>query len=105
MTTQSMPSVSLSGTAFCSGSASLLFDINVNDIRPVDNLPMIEAPVMLIFSEQDQQVPVGQFHAMAAARPDAETWLVTDAEHARIYNAHPEEYVGRVSHFFAQALR
>ena len=71
----------------------------------IDDLPMIEAPVMLIFGEQDQQVPVAQSHAMVAARPDAEAWLVTDAGHARIYNTHPQEYVARVSRFFVEPLR
>lgn len=97
-----LPNAFLPGSLFM---GRLLFDIDVNDIRPVDDLPMIEAPVMLIFSERDQRVPVSQFRAMVTARPDAEAWLVTDAEHARIYNTHPEEYVARVSRFFAQALR
>ncbi len=94
--------------AFLPGSllmARLLLRMDLSAIRPVDNLPNIEAPVMLIFGAQDDTVPLSQFHAMAAARPDAETWLVPDAGHARIYNAHPQEYVARVSRFFAETLR
>lgn len=83
----------------------LLLHVDIDKIRPVADLPRIKAPVMLIFSEKDQQIPLHQFHAMAAARPDAEVWLVDDAEHARIYNAHPQAYVTRVSRFLAEALR
>lgn len=83
----------------------VLFDINVDEIRPMDDLPDVQAPVMLIFSTQDQSVPVEQFHTMAASRPDIEVWTVTDAEHARIYNEHPEEYVTRVGRFLDQSLR
>lgn len=94
--------------AFLPGSllmARLLLRMDLSAIRPVDDLSNIQAPAMLIFGAQDDTVPLSQFHAMAAARPDAETWLVPDAGHARIYNAHPQEYVARVSRFFDEALR
>ncbi|RME44590.1 MAG: alpha/beta fold hydrolase [Chloroflexi bacterium] len=97
-----LPNVFLPGSVLM---GRLLLGANVNAIRPVDDLPHIAAPVMLIFGAQDDTVPVAQFHAMAAARPGAETWLVEDAGHARIYNAHPQEYVTRVSRFLAQALQ
>lgn len=83
----------------------LLLHANVDAIRPVDELSRIKAPVMLIFGGQDDTVPVSQFRAMVAARPDAEAWLVEEAGHAGIYNTYPEEYVARVGRFFAQALR
>ncbi|MFQ5857923.1 MAG: alpha/beta hydrolase [Anaerolineae bacterium] len=52
-----LPNAFLPGSLFM---GRLLFDINVNDIRPVDDLPRIEAPVLLIFGEQDDDVPVAQ---------------------------------------------
>jgi len=94
--------------AFLPGSllmGRLLLGVDMSAIRPVEDLPRINAPVMLIFGAQDDTVPLSQFHAMAATRPDAETWLVPDAGHARIYNAHPQEYVARVSRFFDRARR
>lgn len=97
-----LPNVFLPGT-FLMGR--LLFGIRVNEVRPVDHLPEIEAPVMLVFSENDQSVPVSQFHDMAASRPDMEVWSVTGVEHARIYNEYPEAYVARVAGFFDQSLR
>lgn len=94
--------------AFLPGSllmARLLLGMDLSAIRPVDDLPRVTAPVLLIFGQQDDMVPVSQFYAMAGARPDVQTWLVPDAGHARIYNAHPSEYVERVSRFFEQALQ
>jgi fermentation-respiration switch protein FrsA (DUF1100 family) len=85
--------------------ARVLMGTDVNDIKPVEDVPEIEAPLMLIFGGQDDMVPVKQFAEMAAARPDAETWFVADAAHARIYNAEPEQYVARVAQFFDRVLR
>ncbi|MCZ7569555.1 MAG: alpha/beta fold hydrolase [Ardenticatenaceae bacterium] len=93
--------------AFLPGSllmGRLLHRVDFNMIRPAHDLPQIKAPVMLIFSEQDDLVPVSHFHAMAAARPDAEIWLLADAGHSTIYAAYPEEYISRVSRFLAQSL-
>jgi pimeloyl-ACP methyl ester carboxylesterase len=97
-----LPSLFLPG-AFLMGR--LLFGLNVDEVRPVDDLPDIPAPVMLMFSTQDQSVPAHQFQDMVDSRPNMEVWTVTDAEHARIYNTHPEEYVARVSRFLDQSLR
>jgi len=94
--------------AFLPGSllmARLLIGTDVNAIKPVNDLPEIKAPVMLMFGGQDDMVPLEQFSAMAAARPDAETWFVAEAAHARIYNAQPENYVARVARFFTETLR
>lgn len=75
------------------------------DARPVDKLPLVHAPVMLIFSQLDDPVPAAQIQAVIASRPDAQVWIVPDGGHARIYNAHPQEYLTRVSDFFTASLR
>jgi pimeloyl-ACP methyl ester carboxylesterase len=94
--------------AFLPGSlltARLLLGMDLKAVRPVDELAKIEISVMLIFGAQDDIAPLSQSHAMAAARPDTETWLVREAGHTRIYNAHLQEYVARASRFFESALR
>ncbi len=85
--------------------ARLLFDADFNSVRPSSQLPRIRAHVMLIYAQQDRYLPLGQINEMISARRDSETWIVSDAGHARIYNAHPQEYVDRVGRFFAQSLR
>ncbi len=97
-----LPNLFLPGSLFM---ARVLMGTDANDIKPVEDVPKIEAPLMLIFGGQDDMVPVKQFEEMAAARPDAETWFVAGAAHARIYNAEPEQYVARVAQFFNRVLR
>jgi uncharacterized protein len=75
------------------------------DTHPVDKLPLIHAPIMLIFSQRDDPVPASQIKAVIASRPDALLWVVPDGGHARIYNAHPQEYLARVSDFLSSSLR
>ncbi len=83
----------------------VLAQTDMNSIRPVDDLPRIQAPLFLVFSAQDDLVPMRQMQAMANARPGIETWIVPDAGHARIYPEHRQEYVDRVGAFFDKALR
>ena len=83
----------------------VLAQTDMNSIRPVDDLPRIQAPLFLVFSAQDDLVPMRQMQAMANARPGIETWMVPDAGHARIYTEHRQEYLDRVSTFFDKALR
>ncbi len=82
----------------------LLFDANLNLISPSSQLPRFRAPLMLIYGEQDRYLPLAQINEMISARRDADTWLVADAGHARIYNGHSREYVSRVGRFFIQSL-
>ena len=97
-----LPNLFFPGSLFM---ARLLMGTNAHAIKPVDDLPHVEAPVMVIFAGQDATVPIDQLQAMAAARSDAETWFVPAAAHARIYNAEPEQYVTRVTQFFDTVLR
>lgn len=93
--------------AFLPGSlliGRLLHRVDFNMIRPASDLQRIKTAVMLVASERDDLVPVAHFHALATARPDAETWLLADAGHSAIYAAYPDEYIARVSRFFARAL-
>jgi pimeloyl-ACP methyl ester carboxylesterase len=79
--------------------------VDLYAIRPAQELPKIRAPIMLIYGLQDKYISAGQMEEMEKARPDAQVWVVSDAGHTRIYNAHEEEYVARVSQFFDGTLR
>src|SRR5690606_2781137 len=46
----------------------LFHRVDFNAIRPMHDLARIQTPVMLIFGELDDLIPVEHFHAMAAAR-------------------------------------
>lgn len=102
------PSESGLSNAFLPGSllmARVMIQTDLDNIRPVEDLPRLQTPVLLIFGALDDLVPLAQFQAMAAARPGIESWLVNDAGHASIYTKHTEEYIARVSAFFDKTLR
>ena len=83
----------------------LLYGVNLEAAKPIDELPKTTAPLMLIFSQQDQYITPEQMQLMSAARADAQLWIVPDGEHARIYNNHPQEYAARVVRFLDERLR
>jgi pimeloyl-ACP methyl ester carboxylesterase len=79
--------------------------VDLYSIRPSEELPKVHVPVMLIYGLQDKYISVSQMESMEKARPDAQVWVVSDAGHTRIYNAHEQEYVLRVTQFLDKALR
>ncbi len=83
----------------------VLMNVDLYAIRPVDKLPNIKAPVMMIYGGQDKYLTRAQMDAMHQARPDAEFWFVPEAGHTRIYNIREQEYVTRVTRFLDSALR
>jgi len=84
--------------------ARVLLHVDLDASQPLNELPHVASPVLLIYGRQDRYITPAQMQAMAGARPNSETWSVDDAGHAGIYEAHPAEYVARVSHFFDQSL-
>jgi pimeloyl-ACP methyl ester carboxylesterase len=96
-----LPGIFFPGSLFM---ARVLVGTDPYAVKPVQDLPRVGAPVMVIYGGQDDIVPIDQLQAMAAVRPDAETWFVADAAHARIYNAQPEQYVSRVTRFLDEVL-
>jgi dipeptidyl aminopeptidase/acylaminoacyl peptidase len=41
----------------------------------------------------------------ASHNPNAELWLVSDADHTKAYQTHTDEYLFRIISFFDQALK
>jgi pimeloyl-ACP methyl ester carboxylesterase len=83
----------------------VLLHVDLAGVKPLDELPRLKTPLLMMYGDQDEFVTAAQQQAMAAARPDATFWLLAGAQHARIYNLRPEEYVARVSRFLEQSLR
>ncbi len=82
----------------------LLLHVNLENARPARELAHTTAPVLLIYSAQDQYITAEMRQEMIAARPDAQVWIVPQGLHAEIYNGYPQEYAERVAHFLDQAL-
>ncbi|MFN8475163.1 MAG: alpha/beta fold hydrolase [Anaerolineae bacterium] len=84
--------------------AQLMYGVDIAGVRPAQDLPKIKAPVMLVYGTADTTVPPDQQQIVLAARPDAESWVVPGATHARIYLAQPDEYNKRLFSFFDRTL-
>lgn len=93
-----LPGVRLAG--------KLMYGFDVATVRPIDSIRSISPrPVLLIHGTADSLISVDQAHALKAAYPDANLWIVPEAEHAAAYAANPDEYLRRVSDFFSRSLK
>jgi fermentation-respiration switch protein FrsA (DUF1100 family) len=86
--------------------ADLLFGLDPEGIRPVDDVARIAPrPVLLVNGSSDDLVPVREARALAAAAPHStELWLVPGSEHVAAHTERPDEYTARLLRFLEQAL-
>ena len=83
----------------------LFLKINIDDINPVDNIKSVKAPILLIHSEKDSQIPVEEAYLLHDAKKNSELWIVDGADHGMIHSLNPEEYKKRVIGFFKENLK
>lgn len=84
----------------------VMYGYDLCSSRPVDEIGKIAPrPVLIIHSTSDVLVPETNAEQLRAADPSAETWIVTGPEHARSFNANPDEYSRRVFSFFDKSLK
>ena len=83
----------------------LFLKINIDGINPVDNIKSIKAPILLIHSEKDSQIPVEEAYLLHDAKKNSELWIVDGAGHGMIHSLNPEEYKKRVISFFKENLK
>jgi dipeptidyl aminopeptidase/acylaminoacyl peptidase len=87
-------------------AARLLFGVDIDGARPVDEVRSLRTPLLLIHDHGDPFTPVEHSRRMAAAAgPNAELWDVPCAGHAEAYVVAPQMYVDRVAGFFDRHLR
>lgn len=82
----------------------LLLGVNLSDVSPKDFIKDIKVPMLLIHSEMDSQIPVEHAQALKKANPDAELWIIDEADHGGIWGALRSQYEGRISKFFLSAM-
>jgi fermentation-respiration switch protein FrsA (DUF1100 family) len=85
----------------------LMYDIDLNAVRPVDAVAEI-APrsIFFIHGKADAYIPPVHVYSLykASNNPSNPVWLVPDAGHIESYKTAPVEYVKRVTTFFERKL-
>ena len=78
-----------------------------SEIKPIDVVGKVQCPILFIHEENDDLVSTADTRALfqASNRQINILWEVDHISHVHAYQAYPEEYVNRVSEFFATTLK
>ena len=91
-------------TALTKILAKLIMGIDTSNISPEKAIKDIEAPILLIHGEKDTQIKVENSYLLKKANPEAELWIVKNADHGQAHNIKKEEYETKVLNFFNKHL-
>lgn len=81
-------------------------DVRAKDLRPVDVLPNLGAPILVASGTKDQHTPWPQTERMfAQASQPKELWAVHGAAHADLHAFDPVAYKARILAFLSSHLR
>lgn len=83
----------------------LWLDISADQLRPIDHLSSLDAPVLIAAGTDDRRTTEAETERLfkAASQPK-ELWLVKGATHVDLYDFNPKAYEARVSPFLSQYL-
>ena len=83
----------------------LRLGINPDQLRPIDRLAELKAPLMIAAGNVDQHTTLGETQRLfASAREPKELWIVDGAAHVDLYEFAPAEYERRIGVFMARNL-
>jgi dipeptidyl aminopeptidase/acylaminoacyl peptidase len=86
-------------------AARLLYGVDLDQARPVDDLPHVDAPILLIHNQGDPVTPVDHARRLRnATHSPTDLWVVPAPGHANAYVAAPQLYLDRVTRFFDRHL-
>ena len=85
---------------------SLRLGIRASQLRPIERVPLIKCPVLIMGGRDDKWTPMAETQRMFEAAPEPkELWLVDGARHTDLYKVAGKEYERRVLGFLNQYLR
>ncbi|MEM6469795.1 MAG: alpha/beta fold hydrolase [Planctomycetota bacterium] len=81
-------------------------DVSRDELRPIDRISSVGAPVFIISGEEDLHTTKGETRELydAAAEPKR-LWLIESAGHEDLFRVAPDEYSERVIDFFDRHLK
>lgn len=84
----------------------LRLGVTPDQLRPIDRVASIRAPVMIAAGTEDRHTPAAEtLRLFGAAAQPKELWLVEGAAHGDLYSFDPGAYDARVFAFLAKHLR
>jgi pimeloyl-ACP methyl ester carboxylesterase len=85
---------------------SVLYGIDIGDLRPVRDVSKLAYPVLVIHGEADTRTPVSHGRRVyEAAPPGSELWTLPGAGHTRAFIDEPDEYERRVRKYLSERFR
>lgn len=84
--------------------ARIFFKMDVDSVSPLKYISQIKAPIFLIHSEQDSQIPLEHGQLLHKANLKNQLWIIQGAEHGGGLALKPEEYQEKVLEFFQDNL-
>ena len=83
-----------------------ILGVKPNQLRPVDHIRRLTAPVLLISGTKDQHTPIGEARSLFDHAPQPKLfWAVEGAAHGDMEMYNPSDYWRVVLPFFAKYLR
>ena len=82
----------------------LFLRVDLIDVSPKDSIKNIKVPILLIHSERDSQIPVEHAYALKRANPEAELWIIGEADHGGVWGMRRNEYQERILKFLLSAM-
>ena len=83
----------------------LRLGISADDLRPIDHIASLNAPLLLIAGDQDQHTQLDESERLFAAASEPKTlWIVKGAAHVNLHDFEPASYEARVGGFLRKHL-
>jgi uncharacterized protein len=83
-----------------------MLGIAPRDLRPIDHMAGIRAPLLMLIGALDTYTTVAETNAMLARAPEPKSlWIVDGAGHVDLHDHAPEPYRARVLDFLSRHLR
>lgn len=84
--------------------SKLLLKINLAEVPPEKSIRSLKIPILIVHGSSDDQIPVANAYQLKNANPNAELWIVENANHGFTREATEEGYEKRVLKFFKDNL-
>jgi dipeptidyl aminopeptidase/acylaminoacyl peptidase len=83
----------------------IMFGYSLAEVHPAEEIAnATPRPMLVIHCTEDDTVIINQSDILLEAAPHAESWIMSDCEHAELHRDYPEEYCDRVIAFFDENL-